>query len=527
MGGVSSSRIARGIVRAKFPNRTLVLVALVLAGQVPIAVAPALAQSAGPDDQILPVIRGTTPGASLVLPAPVDPLANAPVNYGRPKKPIKLLPKAKGRPNLRPLPPLQPYRTAPGSKGRSGAQFQSERDPTTAAIPTLPQPRRRLVEDHPFDPVGLPVGSLRLTPYVESDIGYDSNPNRLNKKGKGTLFARGEGGASIKSDWSVHAFDATLRGGYSDYFAQRDASRADANLVTNARIDASRDTALDFQGRFVLDSQRAGTAGVLSAASLASRPLTYAYGGSAGITQKVNRLTMQLRGSIDRSTFDNASLSGGGTINLANQDYSTYGLRGRISYEVTPGISPFVDVVADTRRYDSRLDTSGFARSSDGLAAKAGTSFELSRILTGEVSAGYAHRSYQDARLKPLAGPTIDAALIWTASPLTTITARAATSLAEASIANSSGALTRTLQLEAAHALFRNFTLSGVATWQNTDYQGVALKENLYSVGLKAEYNVTRSVVIRSSFTHDRLQSSTPGADYTANTVLLGLRLQR
>jgi hypothetical protein len=33
-------------------------------------------------------------------------------------------------------------------------------------------------------------------------------------------------------------------------------------------------------------------------------------------------------------------------------------------------------------------------------------------------------------------------------------------------------------------------------------------------------------VVLRASFTHERLKSTSPGADYTANTYLVGLRFQ-
>ena len=38
---------------------------------------------------------------------------------------------------------------------------------------------------------------------------------------------------------------------------------------------------------------------------------------------------------------------------------------------------------------------------------------------------------------------------------------------------------------------------------------------------------LARSIVVRGSFTHERLKSSAPGSDYTANVFLLGLRLQR
>ena len=499
-----------------------------LAAALLLCITPALAQTATGDDPP-PLIRGTSPGAPAAVPPPADPAQTklAPINYGKPKKAAKALPKALGPQNIRPLPALQPYRTAPGQRRRNPPLVAAPPGPTVAAIPELVQPRRPPVEADPYAPLGFDAGSLRLTPYVESDIGFDSNPRRATANAKSSGFARAEGGVTAKSDWSVHAFDATLKGGYSEYFTVKDASRPDVSTVVNARIDATRDMAFDLQGRFTLDSQNTSTPGLLTGTTLRARPLTYATGGSAGLTEKINRLTLSLRGSIDRYAYEDASLAGGQTLVLSNQDYNAYGLRGRAAYEITPGISPFVDATVDARRYDSRLDGSGFARNSDGYALKAGSSFELTRILTGDISGGYGHRSYADRRLADLSGPTFDASLVWSATPLTKVTLRGATDIAESSLAGSSGALTRNVSLEVAHSLMRNFTLTGIASYTNTGYQGVNLRETLYSGTLRAEYNLTRSVVIRSSFTHERLKSSAPGSDYTANTVLLGLRLQR
>lgn len=83
------------------------------------------------------------------------------------------------------------------------------------------------------------------------------------------------------------------------------------------------------------------------------------------------------------------------------------------------------------------------------------------------------------------------------------------------------------MSIELAHSLLRNLTVTASAAYTNTDYQGVQQHDDDYSVGLRADYNLTRSVVVRSSFTHERLKSTVPGSDYTANTVLLGLRLQQ
>ena len=194
---------------------------------------------------------------------------------------------------------------------------------------------------------------------------------------------------------------------------------------------------------------------------------------------------------------------------------------------MTEGLTPYVETTLDTRRRDEPIDPSGFARNSTGAAVKVGSTFELSRLLVGQAAVGYGVRHYVDQRLPSLAAPTFDASLIWTATPLTSVTLRGTTTLNETTVANAAGAVNRTVSLDISHALLRNLTLSAVGTVGTNDYRGVALHETTVSGTLKADYNLTRSIVVRGSFTHERLQSSAVGADYTANTFLLGLKLQR
>lgn len=251
------------------------------------------------------------------------------------------------------------------------------------------------------------------------------------------------------------------------------------------------------------------------------------FGASVGATRNFGRLDIGATALVDRTNFEDATLTSGTALRLSRDNYTAYGLRGRIAYEVTPGVKPFAEATVDTRKRDEAVDANGFSRKSTGIAVKAGTTFELSRLLRGEVSAGYAQRRYADARLPTLAGPTIDASLVWTATPLTTVTLRAETLLNETTVANAAGAISRRGSIEVNHALLRNLNLGATAVWQNNKYQGISLTENIYSGTLKAEYSLSRSVVVKGSFTHARLKSSQAGADYTANIFLLGLRLQR
>jgi hypothetical protein len=179
------------------------------------------------------------------------------------------------------------------------------------------------------------------------------------------------------------------------------------------------------------------------------------------------------------------------------------------------------------RRYDQRLDQNGFERSSNGLSGRAGATYQVTSLITREASAGYGERKYQDPRLSNLTGPLVDASLIYTPTPLTKVTLRGTTSFDETNVSGASGAVARRLTLEISHALLRNVTLTALGTFQNTQYRGITLDEKYFNGTLRAEYNLTRTVAVRASYTFEKLKSTSAGGDYTANVFLVGLRFQR
>lgn len=492
---------------------------------------------------------------------PLDPLptatASAPPstapNYGAPRRPVKLprpYPPRRGPAPppftaAHPLPPLEPYRTSPQARLQNRALARASRaglaapqtpeyppPPTVAVEPTIKAKPKPRVEERPYDPIGVGVGSLRLFPFVEASGGYDDNPNRLaddirNKRPSAVI--RGDAGLRVQSDWDQHSLQANLRGGYSEYLNFPEASRPDANGELTGRYDITRDTQLDLKGRVTLDTIRPGspviTQGVPTVQAI-NRPITLGVNVSPGVTHRFNRLEVSLRGTFDRAIYNNVNFTDGSTLDFARTNYSGFGGGGRVSYELSPDLKPFVEGTYDRRVHDSVTDFNGFFRDSDGYSVRGGAQVNFTELLKGEASGGYAERTYDDPRLSKLRGPTIDASLIWTPSALTTVQLRGTTTLNETQLANASGALTRTISAQLSHDLLRNLNVSVLGSVYESDYQGTDVRERGWTAGVKLDYKVTRSVSLRGSYIHDRLDTTFVNADYTANTFLVGLRFQ-
>ena len=190
----------------------------------------------------------------------------------------------------------------------------------------------------------------------------------------------------LRTDWARDDLKADLRLGYLDYLDDAPASRPDraGNLV--ARFDVMRDTAIDWLGRFWLDTQRPG------APALYLGPPEYLCDQSAarhrrqnslGATQKFGRLDVSLRGAFNRAIFQNATYTDGSTLNLESTNYNDYGALGEIGYDLTPDVRPFVKAAFDSRIHKAFLDPYGYARDSAGFLARAGVRLKFSKLLTG------------------------------------------------------------------------------------------------------------------------------------------------
>jgi hypothetical protein len=489
--------------------------------------APALAQDAlglrgGGEtlaDSVPPLVPPTPAAAPDAIPSVIVPPV-APDDQTNPKAKLA---KTAGKPPDKKLPALKPYPGAQrfGLRGGPADNDLAPPAPSVAALPTPPK-RKPAADDKPFDPIGVKIGDLKLTPYVEEDGGWASNPGSVVGPHQGSAFETTEAGLGLQSDWSRSDLHGLLKGSYTDYFAEPTANTPAGSGTLDGRLDASRDLSFDAEGRFNIAEQTLSSLGLTPGSSATEHPLVSTFGATLGGAQKFGDLTLALHGTLDHTNYQ--SITG---VDLASDDFNDWGLRGRVSYRLTEAVSPFVELDADARRYDAAIDYTGFDRNSDGWQGLAGATLAFTRQLTGEVSFGYGARTYADPRLPNFGGPLVDASLIWSPTALTTLTAKAQTTLGDAVIAGASGAVTRTYSLDVAHELTRAVTLGATGSWTGDDYVGVAQRDSNTMLGLRAEYHISRDLVLKASASRQLYVSNVPNSNYVADVFMLGLRLQR
>jgi len=433
------------------------------------------------------------------------------------------------RPNLAGL--LRP--SLPPSAGASKPPV-----PQAVAGSVIGQPaRRRLkVDDDPFGAVGDYAGSFLVKSAVEIFGGYDSNPGRLGTE-RGLPYWVVAPELLVVSDWERHALVADLRGSFTGYggglpatldggvnAAPTNLDRPDFTGHIDGRLDVSRDTAITAELRLRAATDNPGSPNIQ--AGLAQYPVYTTLGSTIGVDQRFNRLQVSAGAAVDRTSYQQSKLTDGTMTSNDDRNFNQYGGIARVSYDLSPGVKPFAEVQGDARVHDVRFDRSGYQRDSSGGYAKAGTSFEFTRLLTGELSIGYAARTYVDPRLNRLQGFLTTASLVWSVSPLTTAKFFSDTQLAETTVAGASGILVRTYTLEVDHDFRRWLTGIGKFTFGTLDYQGFGRSDNTYSLEGDVIYKMTRNLWVKGSLRRDVLESNLQGASSAATVMLLGVRLQ-
>ena len=402
--------------------------------------------------------------------------------------------------------------------------------PTFAAIPfPVRNSPPGLAETDAFAPTGVRLGELRLLPFVEASTGFQSNPNQVQTGVRPSPEFRVDVGTAFDSDFSNNSLTGNVRAGYSLFPANTNANRPDIAAIVDGRVDVTRDTKILTEARLVVVTQTPGSPllAVPNSVFITGRPLITSEGATLGGSHQFNRLALELRGTFDRTQYGDATQSDGTIFRYSQDNYNDYGVVARASYELTPGLVPFVETAFDARVRDSDVDLSGFRRDSRGVLARIGSSFEFFGHFTGTFSGGYADRHYDDPRLPNLHGPTLDGALVYALSPLTTVTLRANTTLSETTLAGASGAISRLVSLEIAHVFFRHFTVSGIATYQPNQYEGVVVQEAFTQFTLKGAYAFSREAQLIASALQQNLQSNLLGNGFKDTIFLLGVRLQR
>lgn len=478
----------------------------------PVAAAPDAA--APPAATVEPLKAANRPGAVIAPPAEPLPVSNPPA---------AVYPEAAAKRPGATLPIPPPLLFEPSSNGPlPGAPPLNTLPLGTAALRPLP-----MAAGDPYAALGMRAGSFLLYPAIELSTGYDTNPGHVPGGAASPFFVVAPE-LQVRSDWDRHSLTANIVGTYTDYTNNAfspSLNRPYLNGAIDGRIDVLRDTQVLLEERVLVSTDNPGSPNLV--AGLAKLPIFTTYGTTLGLAQEFNRFQITVKGTFDRSVYDNSLLTDGESFSNADRDFNQYGGIARFAYELNPGFKPFVEFDADGRIHDEEFDRSGLQRNSTGLSGKAGADIDLFGSLTGEMAFGYMERTYKDPTLPNIGGVVADGALIWQATPLTTAKLTAVSTINESVVAGTSGSFSRDVNLQVDHAFLWWLIGTAQAGYGRDQYVGLGRTDNRYFVSSSLTYKLNREVQLKGTLRQDWLTSNATGVAYAATSFLAGVRLQR
>jgi hypothetical protein len=391
--------------------------------------------------------------------------------------------------------------------------------------PILDRRPERLARFEPYQATGIRVGSFIALPEAEIEFGSFSNVFSSAVQPRRDVAYEVRPSLRMISNWRVHALEFYAKGRASFHEAYATEDDRAYTLESRGRLDITRRTNIEaLIGQELTQDSRSDISAPTTARE---RGDITTRRGALTFNHRLNRLSLQLRGTITDTDYAPVETVSGLRIANDDRDVTIYEMALRGQWEFRPSLFAFAEVSHNIREHEA-APADGILRDSRGERVRLGLSFgNTGQVLRGEVSIGYGMQRPDDSRLASVDGLLVDANVAYRWSSLTSILVTARSEIGETTLPDVSGVFTRQAGVEVRHALRRNlFAIAGLSsTWQ--DYDNADLRERELVASLAAEFFISREVALYARLRHIDFSSTEPDRSFDADEFRVGMRIRR
>ena len=394
--------------------------------------------------------------------------------------------------------------------------------PATETI-ILPKPKRRKPAADAYAAQGIGSPVFRFYPTLEIGTAVTSNVKRSSGKKQSDVALRLRPGVSFASNWSRHSWTGSASADFLRYAKSKDSSSATASAQTELRLDVRHDTRARLAAGYTRSAISSGS-GEVPLTALGSR-VDQSLTASAGLEHDVGPLSGLLRLGLARNVYGDVDLSGGGTEDNSDRDYTEVSATLRGSLNRGAVLSPYAEVAYEPRFHDKKKDRNGVARNSQGLRLGAGVTIDDGPIWTGEIGATLQYRNYADASLGHVLMPGISARATWRPTDLTRFEFNTGATIAETVVAGTSANRSWNASVDVVHSLRENLDVTGgfgviaERTSTGTDWTSNAR--------LGAIWTVNPSLALSAGYEGIFFNGAAANSDYSEHRFLSSIILKR
>lgn len=374
------------------------------------------------------------------------------------------------------------------------------------------------------DGTGIRLGTMMLKPTISQGLMTESTKSGGQTERK-TYWDTGLKG-TLTSDWSSHELTINGQGNWRRHLSGDGNDEPTAAVDADLRLDLADDMAARLTAAYSFSHEDTTDPNAISGASEQSG--IHQFSAGAALERDFGKIRGSVGLNLGRSLYTDAVLSDGTKVELSDRNRSSATLNARIGYEISPALIPFIEVSAGRILYDDKRDSSGYARSGDLYAARAGLATDFGEKLRGELGIGYERMMFDDRRLDDLGAVTLDGNLGWSPQRGTDVTVGLSTSIEPSTTAGLSGSVAYALNASVAHELRSNLVarLSGSTTWRDYPTEGNTSETLEYTAGAGLTYSLNRHVDLTADLGYE-LTTSDAAADTQVLRAGIGLSVKR
>lgn len=375
----------------------------------------------------------------------------------------------------------------------------------------------------PYEPTGIRVGTFILRPSISQNLGYEKT--KTGDTATSRTYSQTGFRGSLTSDWSRHQLTIDAEGIYQRNISGTGETRPQARVTGDLRLDLSDDTIAHITGGYAFERENSTDPNAVSGASVQSGVQTLT--GGARVTRDFGLIRGTIGADAERRTYGSATLSDGSKLDLSDRNYTEGTLTGRIGYELSPALIPYLEASVGRAVYDDKLDSSGYQRSFSTLGGRAGVEIDLGEKLRGDLGAGYKRATFDDSRLAALEGLTVDGSIQWSPHRGTDLRLGLRTDLEPSATAGESGYVSYGATAELTHELRDNLVARLSAAYTLRDFPAAgAANQNIYLAGAGLTWNINRWLAMTGDISYELTRQK--GAANTGVTRAgIGLVLRR
>jgi hypothetical protein len=374
-----------------------------------------------------------------------------------------------------------------------------------------------------FDPAGVRVGSFLLHPQWDEGLGYDDNVFGSGDSKRGSWMVGSHPSLLIGSDWSRNSLGGFVGVDDLRYLDQPSQSRTDWSALLGGTVAVGRDQLTLGVAHFSLHQPRTDLDALPS-----DTPVAYRVDDvRAAYTISLDRVSVTPSLGFSAYRYDATKILGVPT----SQAYCDRNVvQGAVTtrYELSPQRNLLLVARALGEHYVSPqrgLPT----RDSTGYQLLVGLDDDSDAVWRYRVLLGWEARAFRAAQYKTHQGPIAEAALIWSPSGMTTVTATLTRSIEDAAQEGVAGYTYTSARLAVDHEYLRNVLLQAYGSVQQAEFLQGGGHQSGFSLGAGATWLVHRQMRLSATydFTDQHSSNSAPlltNGSYTRSIGLVTLR---